>query len=582
MTFLAPAFLWTLALAVPCAAVYLLKVRPRRYPTTAFFLWERVDVERRATRLLHRLRDAISLALLLAALVAAAFAAAGARVDRPDARDALVVIDGSVSMRSGGRFDRALAAARAELRAATVASRAALATLDKELRVHAYMTRSLRELSRALDKVAPTELPSDVNRLEPLGALSGDDDGIRVIVITDDPDAVHDVLPSAEVRVPDASRAAGNAGLTAADLRRLPSGDVALLLRVSSSLSEPRTVNAVLSREDVPVRVFELSLEPGGEETVRAVLPLEPGRYTARLEIEDDLRDDNTARLVLSEDDPLPVSVHASEPYFFDLAVRAFESSDRRLRAAGLDDRPAVAIARAGAATPDGVPRLVFGVTGGEALGAIVPGVKTPDHPALRYLDAESLRFPGARNAEPPPDALVLIEDDAGTPLLWSVREVTPEIRVNLDPSRGSFYLSPQFPLLIHGAVTELAGRRAEIPATIATGERLTLPGLREGERGELRRDDPAAEALPEPLVTRHDQPVRLTEAAFYRHSAPSGTRGLSASVLHPAETCQAGRLAAAPDESRSPGTPLWRLLILAALAVLVLEEALYQRRVVG
>jgi hypothetical protein len=42
MTFLAPIFFWTFAALIPLALVYLLKVRPRKKLTSAFFLWQRV------------------------------------------------------------------------------------------------------------------------------------------------------------------------------------------------------------------------------------------------------------------------------------------------------------------------------------------------------------------------------------------------------------------------------------------------------------------------------------------------------------------------------------------------------------
>ena len=65
MTFLQPAMLWSLLVLLPLAAIYFLKVRPRRKPTTAFFLWEKIFQEKRASSLFQRLRDAWSLLLML-------------------------------------------------------------------------------------------------------------------------------------------------------------------------------------------------------------------------------------------------------------------------------------------------------------------------------------------------------------------------------------------------------------------------------------------------------------------------------------------------------------------------------------
>ena len=70
MTFLAPAFLWTLAALAPLAAIYFLKVRPRKKPVTAFFLWQKIFTEKKAYALFKRLRDVFSLLLMALAFAA--------------------------------------------------------------------------------------------------------------------------------------------------------------------------------------------------------------------------------------------------------------------------------------------------------------------------------------------------------------------------------------------------------------------------------------------------------------------------------------------------------------------------------
>lgn len=99
MTFLQPAMLWSLVvlLLLPLAAIYFLKVRPRRKPTTAYFLWERIFQERRASSLFQRLRDAWSLLLMLLAAAAVCFA-----LSQPEwadeRKDMILVVDTSASM----------------------------------------------------------------------------------------------------------------------------------------------------------------------------------------------------------------------------------------------------------------------------------------------------------------------------------------------------------------------------------------------------------------------------------------------------------------------------------------------------
>ena len=94
MTLLAPSMLWSLVVLVPLVAIYFLKVRPRRKPTTAYFLWEQIFKEKRSSSLFQSLRDVWSLVLML--LAAAAIALALARPEfSEERRDLLIVIDTS-------------------------------------------------------------------------------------------------------------------------------------------------------------------------------------------------------------------------------------------------------------------------------------------------------------------------------------------------------------------------------------------------------------------------------------------------------------------------------------------------------
>ena len=53
MSPLSPIYFWAFLSLIPLVAIYFLKVRPRRKPATAYFLWERIFQEKRATSLLR-------------------------------------------------------------------------------------------------------------------------------------------------------------------------------------------------------------------------------------------------------------------------------------------------------------------------------------------------------------------------------------------------------------------------------------------------------------------------------------------------------------------------------------------------
>ncbi|MEM1442773.1 MAG: BatA domain-containing protein [Verrucomicrobiota bacterium] len=98
MTFLSPAFLWTLLALLPLGAVYFLKVRPRRKTTTAYFLWEKIFSEKKASSLFNRLRDLLSLLIMALAFGAIAFALARPEFSADERKDLLILIDESASM----------------------------------------------------------------------------------------------------------------------------------------------------------------------------------------------------------------------------------------------------------------------------------------------------------------------------------------------------------------------------------------------------------------------------------------------------------------------------------------------------
>ena len=54
MNLLAPGFLWTFLALIPLAAIYFLKVRPRKRDTPAYFLWEKIFQEKRTSSLFSR------------------------------------------------------------------------------------------------------------------------------------------------------------------------------------------------------------------------------------------------------------------------------------------------------------------------------------------------------------------------------------------------------------------------------------------------------------------------------------------------------------------------------------------------
>lgn len=161
MTFASPALLWSLLALLPLVAIYFLKVRPRRQPATAYFLWEKIFNEKRANRLWQRLRSLWSLLIMALAFIAVALAMGDPRLEDADRQDLLLVIDTSLSMQAkdaSGNSRLELAKQRAVELAQSLdgVQKAAVASVSNQLRYESHLTDNPRELIAAIRKIEPT------------------------------------------------------------------------------------------------------------------------------------------------------------------------------------------------------------------------------------------------------------------------------------------------------------------------------------------------------------------------------------------------------------------------------------------
>ncbi len=569
MTFLAPAFLWTLAALAPLAAIYFLKVRPRKKPVTAFFLWQKIFTEKKASALFKRLRDVFSLLLMALAFAAIAFALAEPDLAGDERKDLLIVVDHSASMSAkdgaATRLEKAKQRARDLIAGMNGTQRAAVASFAEVTRMLEHPTRHRKALLEAVNSIQPTELPS---RVEALRALQPGDEWMkdtRVLLITDGCLDAPDRLPNVEVlRITDAAK---NVGIARADLRSVPGGPARLGLFILpvSSFTDPVKIDITLMHVDSNklVKIIPVTLLPGENAAVTLTLDDAPtGRWKATLGLDDALESDNSSFLYVPPRQPVPVGVLADDPFFFQNAVSAFERSDQLLALA--EDTKTAQLMLSKGKVPADISTVVFQPTGestvwskvGNEIAAPVPKVLAKDHPLLRYLDAETMTFAGARQITAPTGAVVLVADESGPPLIYLMRQGAQTVCVvNLDPLAAQFYLSAWFPVLIHNAAAHLTHREDMPPATLPTGSSARVPG----------RADPTPFG---PMLT----------SGF--HEADSWT--FATSLVSPEESLlKNDTLKESVKPIASGEAPSYWLLVLA-LGVLVGESILYDRRKVG
>lgn len=588
--FLTPVFLWTLAALLPLAAVYFLKVRPRKKPVTAYFLWEKIFTEKKASALFKRLRDVLSLLLMALAFAAVAFALAEPDLAGDERKDLLIVVDHSASMsaREGAstRLEMAKTKARALVAGLNGTQRAAVASFSNttDMRVHA--TRHRKSLLDAVDAIQPTELPSRVEALRSLQPGNEWMKDTRVLLITDGCLDAPERLPQVEViRV---GTPVENVGIASADLRPLPGGGqrLGLFLLPVSSAEKPIQTDVTLTHVDSGqmVKVIPVTLQPGTNPAVTLTLDETPaGRWTATLGLDDALALDNAVSFYVPPRQPIPVGVLADDPFFLKNAVAAFERSDQMLTLAPDADTARLFLVRGKA--PASANAIVFQPTGespfwsdiGDEILSPVPKVVARDHPLLRYLDAEAINFAGARKLKAPTGAVVLVRDESGTPLIHLMRRGDQTVCVvNLDPLTAQFYLSAWFPVLIHNATSHLMNREEVPPSTVAAGSGFRVPGLADGASAVLKSPGGSENAITGPVSGE------LAHSGFYEITFPDGSWTAGCSLVAPEESQL--RNDTVKDSARpiaSGASPSYWLLVLGVLVVAG-ESVLYHRRKVG
>jgi hypothetical protein len=604
--------LWSLVALVPLVAIYFLKVRPRKKPTTAFFLWQRVFQSQRTSSLFQRLRDVWSLVLM--ALAAAAVCFALARPEWTDERqDLLIVIDHSASMAAAeGR------ATRLELARRTAADvveglggnqRAAIATVGRRLTYLSHLTDNPRELLDAIERVEQSADALDWSALDELDltAEHNADNAAkrqhRVLLVSDGSFAGHE-LPE-PIELLKVGTPQENVGIVAADMAYLPGGSnrLAFYFQVASTFVDAEHVDLTVTCLDDSssgptgerlFKVIPLTVKPGVQPA--EVFTLEdapPGRWRAELEIDDALAADNTAQLVAIRPPPVRMAVDATDPFFFENSVLAFAEGHDLLALVGDDDESPADVSLAKGAAPDMPHAIIFQPEGdspwwsdlGDEVEVAAPRVIAEDHPALRHLDPAAISFVGARQLTPPEGAQVLVTDERGVPLIYvASRGGQSAVVVNIDPLAADFYFSAWFPVLVHSAGTYLVGRELPLAASYRPGDAVPIPGARDDTFSQLNNLERQVDAQLSTLNTQlHGKWwTGAADLGFYQLENESGDWPVGISLLAAEETMLDNTDATNTDKPLSRGhAPAYWLTVLA-IGVLAAESLLYHRRKVG
>ena len=624
MSFANPVFFWGLISLIPLIAIYFLKVRPTRKPATAWFLWEKIFQERRASALFKRFRDVFSLLLL-----AVVFAAVVTATTRPfwkgdDRMDLVLLIDNSASMnaKDGGqtRLDWAKRVAGDIVRDLNGTQRCSIATVAQNVFFQSNVSDNPKELQDAIDRIEPSSMPLALAALGPfanrdnaptadVGAPrsdpSGTDPSVPVAIngTSDNPGKTHRVilisdgclggpLPEAIELMKVGQSQRQNVGLVACDLQRLPTsnGRVGVFFQIASTFDQPLHLDLSVCHEtpDHLVKLIPLTIQPGvNRAEVFQIDNAAEGRWLIQLDIADSLADDNTAFVVLPPRVPIEVSVAAENRFFYDQSVMAFSQSGNLLQL--VDVVSAQLVLGQGNVPLDGLAPdtdlLLFQPQGespwwsevGEDFAPAIPRILDESHPVIRHLDAAAIPYVGARRIKPPAGSEVWVVAEDGSPLIYRASHAGRNaVVVNLDPFAAEFFLSPWFPVLVYSTATHLAGRTEPIRSTYATGQAVPIQGFQEGESADWTFPNGGVADTSE----AYSQP--LGEIGFHAIKNSAGPWTIGCSLVSETETMLDNSEVQETAQAISRGWSPTALLTLLAIVVVVAESILYQRRMVG
>lgn len=611
MTFTNPIFLWAFLSLIPLVAIYLLKVRPSRKTTTAYFLWENILQQKQTQTLFRKLRDVFSLLLMLLAFTAIVLAMANPIWKDINATDMVLLIDNSASMNAKDgkptRLDAAKSEAAQIVRALDGRQRCSVATVSNQVRFLSNMTDNPRDLLDAIDAIQPSNLPTSPIAFDLFQQETGEvqdvklpndntvtDSQHRVILISDG--CFDEILPNSVELMNVVDQPEPNAGIIACDLQRLSDANrIGVFYQLSSTYQEPVEVDLVLSQGslDNVVQLVPVSLQPGinPAETFELDNAVE-GRWFLSLEIQDSLTLDNLARMVLPPRRPIDVQVFAGDRFFYENSILAFSNNSGLLNL--VDDGGQLFIGQGSytnqsekaASNRDRPPnQIVFRPDGespwwselGEEIEVTLPRVKDDSHPAIRHLDFESIRFTGARRISAPHAAEIWVESEDGIPLIFqSTRSGQSTIVVNLDPLASEFYLSSWFPVLVYSSAVHLSGRSQNPRSSYAAGEGALIPGATAGEITTLTFPDQTE------IKSNKNLTPALNDLGFYQMSNTHGDWEAACSLLSDKESNLNVEYAGNDIQPIRRGYSLQHWLAVLAILFIGLESVLYQLRKVG
>jgi len=429
-----------------------------------------------------------------------------------------------------------------------------------------------------------------------------------------------------------------NVGITAFALRRLPASDaelemlvglknttdkeVALELQIYLDGVQIDSVGVEVAARSDEVKVFNRAMPRGG--AVGVAISEESAEKAG-----DALPADNYAYTMLADRDPIKVLlVSSGDDFFLTKAIGenpAFEAYIVTPAEFGSSAGMDVVVFNEVAPAKEPVANALYV----SSVGSKIPFVAAPkkldlptvryldeEHPLLRHVELHDAAFAASRPVTPPEGSTVVVDGTAGPLLVAWERTERRDAYLAVSESDSDLPLRVAYPNLISNLVTWLGEPRGEdTPPVLNTGEIARIPvsdGVKELLVVLPNGEEDHVEVRPGMSVVPYGHTVHAgiyvatevySDEALAKLAADKGA-GAGATAFSPVPRRFAANLTdlresdIAPveelglDESAPPtvvmasgiwswlaSRPLWRYLVIIALALIALEWLLYARR---
>lgn len=620
-SFVTPGAFALLGLIPLLILLYILKLRRSEVIIPSTMLWMRSLQDLTANAPFQKLRRNLLLLLQILILLCLVFA-----LTRPfiktsgiEGRNLCLLIDHSASMQTreadGTRLDEAKAKALEVVDSMEGGDKAMVIAFDDSADVRCELTDDLYYIRRGINGITADDTRSNVKdaaqiirSIAPINPdITAVISNLEVILFSDgniaDSERLGDLsLPVQYVR---AGETRDNAGITNFSTRGGTSEEEIrqCFVQVYNDSETPLATTLSLYFEDSLLGVDDVEIPPGDTAESIFVLPdLEEGILRAELDHEDALATDNVAWLAVRQDTFIDVLLVGSTDSIGTSILRHVFSLEPRVKLAvttpaeyaGVEDAYDLYVFDGW--SPEQLPlsTLVFIhtvpaieglVAGGELENPPVMGVEK-DHPVMRFTNPSNITIGKALQVTLPEGARTLVSTEDGPLIADITQALQPMLLITFDIGDSNWPLHLSFPLFMQNLLAWIPSSGQAGQATLATGEALELYALPDAEEAHVHSPTGAEESVAlDPIrpvyfaATKKAGPYRVERGEHVSHYAVN-LLSREESAIAPAETLSMGALEV--TAAQGPVTfnkELWRWLLLAGLAVLMVEWWVYTYR---